>query len=920
MRLQKNGKLFLGIVTVLAVFLLAAGTGYSSGADAQVDLSSPAAYQVYKPGDRVEIAGAAQNLSEISIVVHNEQGVLQYAAQPKIVNSAFSVSFKLEGDASEGRYTISISGLGLPGVQRYWFEVDSAGGAVVELEQPAAGASFDAGDVVEIAGRAQKIDQLVISVRNSKNGRVYIAQPTVTDGRFAARFTLAAGSIAGTYSITVTGAGLDAPQTRAFAVTSSGNPDDPGNGPGQPGDVDPNDDLFIRGNGVNHEISFSLDELNAMYQRRAVFSGINAWPQNVTVAAEGVPLRTLLEQAGITSRARIISFTGSDGYRIDFTVDELLDTPRYAFPGGREVEPLIALRRVEGSDDYGDMTTDSTPVLCYGQRAPSEQTIMGFVKYLRTIRVTTDSPGRWSQPKASIMAPGSSKKTATKGGAVESGSQVVLESELRTNVYYTTDGSEPDLNSSIYNVSLHVPSLNVPIPVNANTTIKARTVGRGKEDSEVLTLNFTVEGAPAPVAGGAVPQQAVDESNIKREEITLGDGRKGEQITLLPGALADIEKAASGSRLTVTAATAAGQVDQVILAVPAGLVQKAREKDMSLGLDSGIANYTLPIKDLDLGGIAAQWGVALEELNLRVVIDRAAGEVRDRLAARLREGQQMLAEPVEFRVEITAPDGRTTTYNSFGSAYAVRELALGSGFNAGRATGVVWREEGGGFIPLPTRFSARNGQNFAAILNRNNSLYTVVQSEKTFSDIQNSWAKGDIELLASKMLIGGKSETAYEPGSSITRAEFAALLVRGLGLPEAQLKESRFKDVAGADWYAGSVAVAVNENIVSGYEGSLFKPGGSITREEMAAMLIRAARAAGVRETITAEEQEQRLARFKDRQSIASWAAPDVALAVKAGIISGLPGEEFAPRANADRAQSAAMLKRFLTYINFISF
>ncbi len=169
------------------------------------------------------------------------------------------------------------------------------------------------------------------------------------------------------------------------------------------------------------------------------------------------------------------------------------------------------------------------------------------------------------------------------------------------------------------------------------------------------------------------------------------------------------------------------------------------------------------------------------------------------------------------------------------------------------------------------------------------------------------------------MLIAGKTETAYEPGSNITRAEFSALLVRALGLEEGVLSKGQFKDVDSAAWYAGSIAAAVAENIIKGYDGSIFKPDNKITREEMAVMIVRAARVAGKEDTLSDSEQKELLARFKDQQKISSWAASDAALTVKAGIVSGMPDGGFSPGSNADRAQSAAILKRFLIYINFIT-
>jgi hypothetical protein len=894
---------------ILVFALTAAGIpipGYASSI--QASLTSPQSGQVFQPGSVVNIAGTAQGLSEVSITVRNEQGGLVYTAQPKVADGMFTTSFTLDSGAAEGKYTITLSGLGLS-VKKYKFEVSNTS-TEIELQSPSNGQEFKAGDVVEISGTATSVSQLAVSVRNSKNGRVFVAQPSVVDGSFTTCFTLSADAMSGEYTIAVTASGLAAAKTSFFKVTTGG-----GSGGGG---TNPDAILFIKGSGVSNEISFTRAQLEAMSQERVLYSTTSDMPQDKPVAAEGVLLRNLLNQAGM-SGAKTITFQGSDGYAISFTVDELLNTTRYKFPDLTEVEPLIALKRVEGTANFDEMTTTDTPVICYGQRAKTEQTLLGFVKRLKYITVTPSSPGQWSKPVAKIQAPDSAVKTVTQSGTVASGSKIYLEAELTTNIYYATDSSIPDLDSEIFNKHGCGPLQGQvdPVVVSQTTTVKAIAVGRGKQNSDVLSLTFVAGGTTVTGGGGnPVPQQAVSDKNIAREELNLENGRKGEKITLQAGALEDTEKGEPGRRLVI-ASTA--DVDEVITEIPAAVLQKAQEKGMLLGIDSRIGNYTLPLAALKLNEIADGMGVKLEDLSLNIKISKATEDMKKTLNSHIREGQQILVDPVGFTVEITAPGGKKVEYKSFGGAYVERELALSCEVDVNQSTGAHWNEAKGQFSPVPTRFVTRNGICYAVILNRTNSLYTVLQASKTFSDIQDNWAKKDIELLASKMLIAGKSETAYEPGSSITRAEFSALLVRALGLEEGVLSKGQFKDVDGAAWYAGSIAAAVAENIIKGYDGGFFKPDNKITREEMAVMIVRATRVAGKEDTLSGSEQKELLARFKDQQKISSWAASDAALAVKAGIISGMPDGGFSPGNNADRAQSAAILKRFLIYINFIT-
>ncbi len=917
-------KHLIHMMIMLILSLLIVGIGYANDDSITVNLISPSTQQVYKPGETVEISGTAQGLIEVALAIRNEQGILLFMAQPKVEDGAFTASFTLPETAVDGEYTLTLGALGLSGPQHYTFEVSKDGGASVELQKPLADEPFEPGAIVEITGTAQRMENIAICVRNSKRGRIYAAQPSVDEeGCFTTHFTLPEEGVEGECSIVMTGAGLATAQIANFTVDAE---DETGSDPG--GQVPQEDPiLFIQGNGVNKKVSFTRTELEEMNQERQIFSTVSDWPSNSFVAGEGVPLQDLLDEAQMKSSATLINIEGTDGYNFSFTVEELLEDTRCYYPkltsgstsGKEAVEPILALQAA-GKADFGRMTEKDTPVVYFGQRALSEQTLIQFVREVETITVSTESSDQWDEPTAKIMAPGSNEKDATDGGDIEAGSKIILKGDLKAKVYYTTDGSKPDLDSKMYNISHHDTDLNKPIVVEKSTCIKAMVVGPGKEDSDVVTFEFIVDGQPIEnqnLDESQEPQPVIDtDDSIKKEPLNLANGRKGEQLTLQTSALEDIEEAEEGSQLALTSTS---KVDEVRAEVPAKVLQKAEEKGLSVTINSLIGHYTLPLNALMLSQTAAELGVKVAELDLNIVISRVTDEVKDKLAGNMPEGQAMLVDPVEFKIEITAPNGKKAAYQSFGRTYVERTIPLTNKINNRQATGAVWNEAKSKFLPVPTRFETRDGESFAVILNRTNSLYTVLQSHKTYDDIQDSWAKADIELLASKMLINGKSATTYEPASNITRAEFAALLARALGLQEGTLQEGQFKDVAAAAWYAGSVAAATSEDIIKGYEGNLFKPNSNITRQEMAVMIARAARVVGKEGELSDSAQAQQLAQFKDKEAIPDWAAKSVALAADAEMIKGMPDGHFAPQMFADRAQSAVILKRFLTYINFIT-
>jgi len=191
------------------------------------------------------------------------------------------------------------------------------------------------------------------------------------------------------------------------------------------------------------------------------------------------------------------------------------------------------------------------------------------------------------------------------------------------------------------------------------------------------------------------------------------------------------------------------------------------------------------------------------------------------------------------------------------------------------------------------------------------SKYTLMAKVAAFADIVKHWAKDDIELLVNKGIVKGVSASNFAPESNITRAQFAALLVRALGLAEAVPANATFKDVTSGSWYYGAVEAAAAKGLVTGYKGS-FNPEGKITRQEMAVMIARALKAGGKNVAVSSDEAAKLLGKFSDKQQIAGWAQEGVAVAVKENIVNGRTADTYVAKANATRAEGTVMIKRVL--------
>lgn len=185
------------------------------------------------------------------------------------------------------------------------------------------------------------------------------------------------------------------------------------------------------------------------------------------------------------------------------------------------------------------------------------------------------------------------------------------------------------------------------------------------------------------------------------------------------------------------------------------------------------------------------------------------------------------------------------------------------------------------------------------------NISEIIYPGKTFTDIENHASRAAIEALASRGIINGKSENEFVPNATMTRAEFAAIIVRGLGIPEKN--GDIFDDVSKGDWYFGYVNTAYAYGIIKGVSDTKFNPNGTITREEAAVMTVRAAKLCGLDTELSSKEIRDILAQFSDYTTVSAWAESALAYCCKNGI---LPDDDIdlKPRENVVRAEIAQML------------
>ena len=179
----------------------------------------------------------------------------------------------------------------------------------------------------------------------------------------------------------------------------------------------------------------------------------------------------------------------------------------------------------------------------------------------------------------------------------------------------------------------------------------------------------------------------------------------------------------------------------------------------------------------------------------------------------------------------------------------------------------------------------------------------VILPGKTFPDIAGHPNQAAIEALAARGIINGITDTSFAPDKTMTRAQFATIVVRGLGLPEQTPQV--FDDVKAGDWFAPYVGSAYAYGIVKGKSATRFDPNGTITRQEAAVMVARAAKLCGLDTELDAAAVRDALAQFTDYVTAGDWARQELAFCYRQGILddSALTIQPLVPILRCEIAQ-----------------
>ncbi len=279
---------------------------------------------------------------------------------------------------------------------------------------------------------------------------------------------------------------------------------------------------------------------------------------------------------------------------------------------------------------------------------------------------------------------------------------------------------------------------------------------------------------------------------------------------------------------------AVGEVNKAL--IPGAFFTKATGKNVNAALfvKTTEAGYKLPVNAITINEFAQKLGVSADDVQIEISVNIV--DVKDVQGTISKNKLKPVSKIIEFTVKAKA-GGKEQLISTF-KTYVEREIIGDKVFNP-KHTAALRLNDNGTISPVPATYKG----SVASIKSPSNSKYVIVENDKTFNDVNNgaNYFEENIEKLASKYIINGKTETSYAPSANITRGEFAALVSRGLGLVANNISETKFSDVSTnqAVNKNGEINAAVEAGIIQGFPDGQFKPNQPITRAEAAIMIDR---------------------------------------------------------------------------------
>ena len=173
-----------------------------------------------------------------------------------------------------------------------------------------------------------------------------------------------------------------------------------------------------------------------------------------------------------------------------------------------------------------------------------------------------------------------------------------------------------------------------------------------------------------------------------------------------------------------------------------------------------------------------------------------------------------------------------------------------------------------------------------------------------FADLEGHWAAAFVEVLFSKDIISGFPDGSFQPATPITRAQYAALMMKTFQLPESN-QLNKFKDVKSDFWAAKAIASAAAGGFLKGFPDGTFRPENNLTKIQALVSIVNGLNLSGGNPNV--------LMVYRDRVQIPSYATSAVTVATQKLLVVNYPQpDQLEPLRDITRAEVAVLIYQAL--------
>lgn len=367
--------------------------------------------------------------------------------------------------------------------------------------------------------------------------------------------------------------------------------------------------------------------------------------------------------------------------------------------------------------------------------------------------------------------------------------------------------------------------------------------------------------------------------------------------------------------------------DHISLELSGTAMDQLKAKQGAIEIRSSLGTFHLPAEEVSSTRWRAPRGfdrtLAADQILVYVTIAASdAAKLRFIQQTAEQAGTRLVGSPVDFDITATANDFPLRLEQH--KQYMEHRISLPLGMQNPITTAVRVSERGE-FIPIPTRLEMKKDGSLEVVLHSFvTGTFAFIFNEIRFADVQHHWSGDAVNDLASRMILNGRGSgkdttsmdqtevvvQSFAPNAQVSRAEFAAMMVRALGLQEGQ-ELSAFKDVSSDAWYSGVLALASRYDLLQGYEDGSFRPDQAITRQEAMVVMARVMELTGLNRVVDENEAVFVLSSYQDHDELSARVKPAAAALVKQGIVQG-DAARLMPLQKLSRGEAAVMLQRLL--------